>query len=382
MDDIAIATERRNEAPCTPLEAIGRLRAHTPDRGHFLLESLEPDDAGRRYSIVGYRVRRGEMIPPWSDWLEAFGEHEAEPEAEGATEAERLAAGMARAYVGAFTANSPLMRLEIPVSKDAGASMIMAGATVLVFDHADGSMTAAGPAKGNLVPRILYELEHGQTPAPLPPSDLETLAGLQLVPDADKLAARCKRAVGMLDEDDLPELTLCRTWTAPRAGIDPFDVYRAWREDTDAPAGYYLDFGRTPMQGAVQVLGFGRIPLHLRRPGVVGRAWKEAFAEALPHPSCTGSRDPLALRVIAKLEDQSRELFGGAIGYLAPGGVASGLLADDVLHVIDDFCVFSAGVALALDADPRAAIAASEARIAPALAAYARAARVEPGTTS
>lgn len=372
MDDIAIATERRDEAPCTPLEAMARLRAQTPGRGHFLFEAIKPDDAAHRYSIVGYRVRKGEMIPPWSDWLGAFGEIEALAEAEGATEAERLAAGLARAHVGAFTVTSPLMRLEIPVPKDAGASTLMVGATVLVFDHADGSMTAAGPAKGNLVPRILYELEHGTSPPALPAAGPETPAGLQLVPDADKLAARCKRALGMLDEDDLPELVLARTCTAPRAGVDPFDIYRAWRETTDAPAGYYLDFGHTPMQGSVQVLGVGHTMLHSRRPGQGGPSWSEAFAASLPHDSCTGSRDPLALRVIAKLEDQSREIHGGAVAYVAPGGVASGLLADQVVHIVDDLCIFSGHVALGLETDPSEAIAASDAHMASALAALAR----------
>lgn len=373
MSEIAIATQRVEAAPFSPVEAMGRLRAYTPGRGHFLLEAIRPDGGENRFSIVGYRVRSGEMVPPWSNWLDVFGDTEALAEAEGTSEVERLAAGVARAFVGAFTQTFPMQQMDIPAPKDAGASLIMAGATVLVFDHDDGSMTAAGPAKGNLVPRILYELEHGQTPPELAASSADAPIAWSAVPDADKLMARCTRTADLLDEDDLPRLVLARTWNMPLGKVDPFDIYRAWREQTDAPMGYFIDFGETPMQGAVCVLGVGDTVLHQRRPGIEGPSWKDALGAALPHPSCTGTRDPLGLRVIARVEDQSRELYGGAVGYIAPGGVATALLAQQSMQIIGGLCTLSGGVELELDADPADAIAASDKRAAHALTAVASA---------
>lgn len=391
---LEVATQRLEHWPCSPVEAMGRLRGYTPGRGHFLLEALQPDEGPHRFSVVGYRVRRGQLLPPWTDWLDAYADVEAAPAPEGATLAERMARGMARAHVGAFTATSPFTRLGVSAPPDAGGSLVMVGATVLVFDHRENHVVAAGPAKGNLVPRILYELEHGTAPGPLPPAPTEGARaaevevtkglGIQAAPDEEKLAARIARAVGYLDEDELPALTLARAWSAPRRAADAFDIYRAWREQTDAPSGFFCDFGQTPMQEAIAVLGFARETLHLRRPGTPGPSWCDALQAVLPHLAGTARRDPLALRMLTKLEDASREFFGGAIGYVMPGGGAGVMLSDhQTLHLAGDVCIARAGVPLSLASLPSsgvsspaaAAIAASSRAVAPAWAALARAQR-------
>ena len=52
------------EAKVTPLEAFARLRTFTPERACFLFQSHDPDSPEGRYSIVGYRIRRREMVSP------------------------------------------------------------------------------------------------------------------------------------------------------------------------------------------------------------------------------------------------------------------------------------------------------------------------------
>ena len=58
-----------------PAEAYARLRSYTPDRPSFLLESFGRDSPEGRHSLVGYRIRRAEDLPPGADairaWLES-----------------------------------------------------------------------------------------------------------------------------------------------------------------------------------------------------------------------------------------------------------------------------------------------------------------------
>ncbi|MFP6684750.1 MAG: chorismate-binding protein, partial [Polyangiaceae bacterium] len=142
-------------------------------------------------------------------------------------------------------------------------------------------------------------------------------------------AMRAKAFVG----DELRRLVLAQTYYAPVGESDPFDVYRAWRKlasNTGTSSfGYYIDMGETPMSPPLHVMGLSDELLFSRRrddddegdPALV-------LADALPHRKTTGDPPDVAAKLIRRVEDSSRHLWGGAVGYFCPGGESQIVLAD------------------------------------------------------
>jgi anthranilate/para-aminobenzoate synthase component I len=342
-----ISTQRVERPSVGPLEAFAKLRAHTPGRGAFLLESCVPDDAARRFSIVGYRVRSGESMMPNVDAIAVAAalEREALPES--------FAAALAQATVGFFSPAIARVQRRLPLTDDEiAAGFFNAGATVMLFDHRDGSATVAGPAKGNLVPRLLYELEHPPGSAAPPAAAPGALFDPHALVEDTKLLSRARRVQDFLAEDEaLSSVVLTQHFVAPFGSGDPFDAYRALRRNESAMFGYYIDFGESPVAPTMQVFGLADELLYRRSRDEPADLHRD-LSRALAHPTTVGVEVDAALRVLKRLEDSSRELYGGAIGYLCPGGEAAFALADRVVMVLDRQASVVVGEPVTVASDP------------------------------
>ncbi|MBM4360423.1 MAG: chorismate-binding protein [Deltaproteobacteria bacterium] len=340
------ATLRADDLGLDPMTAFARLRTYTPGRAAFLLESLAPDADEGRYSIVGYRVRSGEVLPPGVDAVAVQAQS-----FEARTEPASFAASVAEGAVGFFSSSSPSLWNRVRLFEDEGPSgMFALGATVVVFDHHEGSITIAGPAKGRLVDRCLWELQHGPDPAPLPELPEDALPDALHADVADeKLQARAARARAFVSE--LEGLVLARTFTTPTAGADAFHAYRALRQ-RGARHGFYLDFGESPLQARLEVFGTTDEVLLQRRHGEASPRMVDALRARLPHARAVGAPGPEALRLLRQLEDASRQAWGGAVGLVAPGGGASLVLGDELVTVQHGSFWCTAGAPLDASTDP------------------------------
>lgn len=344
------AVLRADDLGLDPRRAFARLRTYTPGRASFLFESLSPDDGEGRYSIVGYRVRSCEVLPPGIDAVAvqatAF---------ESRAPSESLAAALAEGVVGFWSSSVPSAWNRVRLFEDEGPSGVFAaGATVVVFDHAEHTITIAGPAKGRVVDRCLWEMQHGPDPAAL--AELDEGARPELVHtdvSDEKFQSRAARAKAFVSE--LEALTLARTFTTPRGRTDTFDVYRALAEraGTDsARHGYYVDFGESPVQARLELCGIGSTLLYRRSHGEAPRSMTEALRANLPDRRAVGAPAVEALRLLRQLEDASRQAWGGGIGFVAPGGVASVVLGDELVTAQHGTFWCTAGAPLTEAPDP------------------------------
>ncbi len=313
--------------------AYARLRTYTPGRASFLFEALDSNGEAGRYSVLGYRVRSCEVLPPGID---AIGVQSSlfDPQAEPET----FAAALALGAVGFFSSSVASLWNRIRLFEDEGPSgMFATGATVAVFDHHEHTITVAGPAKGRVAERCVWEMKNGPEPGPLAtiePSAQPTTVHADL--GDEKFQARAIRAKAFVSE--LDAFSLARTFTTPIAGAEAFDAYRALRavrrvegESSDANQGYYLDFGESPVQARLELFGLGRTFIHQRRHREAGPSMADAMRKLLPHRSAVGAPGVDALRLLRQLEESSRQTWGGSVGFIAPGGAASFVLGDEMV---------------------------------------------------
>ena len=88
-----------------PLTVYAKLRTLTPGRASYLLEALDRDHPEGRYSVVGYRVRQGGLMPPGVDAFRGL-----DDEMRGMDRPATVAEAMARSSVGYLSANSAWMK--------------------------------------------------------------------------------------------------------------------------------------------------------------------------------------------------------------------------------------------------------------------------------
>jgi anthranilate/para-aminobenzoate synthase component I len=371
MTDVPeVAVRRIDDLGLEPLAAYGRLRKYTPGRASFLLESLGGDAAAHgRYSIVGYRVKSCALMPPGIDAISVQADTY-----EGAAAPESFASALAQGSIGFFSSSIASLWQRIRLFEDEGPTGGFAlGATVVVFDHHERTVTVAGPARGKVVDRCIWEMQHGEDPAPLASPAEESIPEALHVDVADeKLQARAARARPFLSE--LESLTLARTFTTPIGSTDGFDCYRALRSSSQSH-GYYVDFGESPMTPRLQVFGVGSTVVHARLHGEPGPTLQEGLRASLPHKRAVGAPVADALKLIRQLEDASRQTWGGAIGYVTPGGAASFLLGDEIVAAQHGSFWCTAGVELTEATDPLSVADATRATARTRLAAIALAQR-------
>lgn len=98
-----------------------------------------------------------------------------------------------------------------------------------------------------------------------------------------------------------------------------------------------------------------------------------ALGHAIPHPTTTGSPPVDASKALRKLEEISRQLWGGAVGYVCPGGAAAFVLADEMAVAQVGQIFHTVGVRLDQSTDPTSVPDAARTAAAPGLAAIAAA---------
>lgn len=135
------------------------------------------------------------------------------------------------------------------------------------------------------------------------------------------------------------------------------------------------NFHLRKQQATVQPVVFHEIT----RTGGANAIWTSkvhaALKSALPHPSAVGAPASDALWLLRQLEDSSRQTWGGAVGYLTPGGAASLVLADEVIVAQHNSFWCTVGAQLTEATDPLTAADLANASARRRLAAIAAAVR-------
>jgi anthranilate synthase component 1 len=263
-----IATHTFVADTLTPVGAYAALRQAAPDAASFLLESVVGGERWGRYSILGYRPRyeailtrtgwtflrtREDETGPMSigkpgDPLQAAETlFRATDPASGAGPAEKLA----RAHVGYLGWDLVHAIEKVPdwgdvASRSATLARFMGGATTIVFDALAQTVTVAAEERKE-VERALSDLRRGPRLSTIAlPDRAKIPKEVSVDTDDGRYEASVRRAKEYIAAGDAFQIVLARTFSVPRAGRDPFDVYRAMRLINPSPYMYFLDLPPAP----------------------------------------------------------------------------------------------------------------------------------------
>ncbi len=280
MDD-RVATLTFVADTLTPVRAYAALRAAAGDSASFLLESVVGGERWGRYSILGYRPRREATLLASGQWVDAAGKPAdlgpAASRAHDPLEAARVlfepsvtrpqtlgeapgpAVRFARAYVGYLGWDLVHAIEKVPGWGDRATEPLgrfFGDATVVVFDALSNTVTIAGSDAAE-VAQTRAHLESAGAPAALPLPDRARLPdGVTVNVDDATFCADVRRAQEYIAAGDAFQIVIARTFRVPRAGRDPFDVYRAMRVLNPSPYMYFLDLPPAPGERTrTQVVG-------------------------------------------------------------------------------------------------------------------------------
>lgn len=257
----------------TPVRAYAALRAADPERGaSFLLESVVGGERWGRYSILGYRPRyeavldrRGWNLRPGSgdptgaklpqiafdrslDPISSSGALFRRGGSPGESATSSMAETFAASHVG-YLAWDIVHRIDkVPPGNDetwtkhfVPLARFLGGATVVVFDALAQTVTIASEEKAD-VERAFADLQRGVTLTDIAiPDRTRVPANITTDLSDDEFKSRVLRAKEYIAAGDAFQIVLARTFSVPRAGRDPFDVYRAMRLVNPSPYMYFLD---------------------------------------------------------------------------------------------------------------------------------------------
>jgi anthranilate synthase component I len=266
----------------TPVRAYASLRAADPDGASFLLESVVGGERWARYSILGYRPRwealldrqgwslrpgsgdpSGGSVPKLSfaagDPIETAAALFRRPPPDDPSIAARFAAS----HVG-YLAWDIVHRIEkVPPGSDATwakhfvpLAHFLGGAVVVVFDALAQTVTIAAESEAD-VTRALADLELAPRLGAIRVPDRHLLPhDVSLDLDDAAYVERVLRAKEYIAAGDAFQIVLARTFSVPRAGRDPFDVYRAMRLVNPSPYMYFVDLPPAPgTSGRLRIAG-------------------------------------------------------------------------------------------------------------------------------
>jgi anthranilate synthase component 1 len=248
----------------TPVRAYAAMRRAAGDSASFLLESVVGGERWGRYSILGYNPRRELTLLPDGTWVGAQGQPSGLPASSSrdpleaarsmfapdpSRDGEHPAARFVHSYVGYLAWD-----LVHAIEKVPGfgpqitnpPARFFGGATIVVFDGLSHTVTIAAEDPAD-VERARSHLDRMPPPAPLALPDR-----LQLPPDVTvniddaQYGAMVRRAQEYIAAGDAFQVVLARSFSVPRAGRDPFDVYRAMRVLNPSPYMYFLDLPPAP----------------------------------------------------------------------------------------------------------------------------------------
>jgi anthranilate synthase component 1 len=256
----------------TPVRAYAALRAADPNGASFLLESVVGGERWGRWSILGYRPRYEAILDregwklhpgsgdPTGARLPSFTNVGGDPIASSGAlfrnddaRQDSMAARFAAAHVGYLAWDIVHVIDKVPPGSDATwdkhfvpLARFLGGATVVVFDALAQTMTIAAEDAA-AVERALADLEHPPRLGDIKVPDRSRIPA-QVTTDLDDegYKQRVLRAQEYIAAGDAFQIVLARTFSVPRAGRDPFDVYRAMRLVNPSPYMYFLDLPPAP----------------------------------------------------------------------------------------------------------------------------------------
>ena len=123
---------------------------------------------------------------------------------------------------------------------------LVGGSTIVVFDGLSHTVTIAAEDMAD-VERARAHLDRMAPPGPLALPDRSKLpADVQVDVDDARFHTMVRRAQEYIAAGDAFQVVLARQFSVPRAGRDPFDVYRAMRVLNPSPYMYFLDLPPGP----------------------------------------------------------------------------------------------------------------------------------------
>jgi anthranilate synthase component 1 len=235
----------------TPVRAYAALRSHVKDRSSFLIEALPSAGERGRYTVLGYRVRREAIYPGGGNAFELL-----EGDVAGTEPAATFAARIAQSLVG-FFAYDVVHAIDSvdPWPNEGEIARMMRDAIIVVFDHAEQTLTIAGATKGAL-DRCEYEMARGPALPSLKVPEATALPEFaEPLVDDDAFTVKVRRAAKLIEEGEASHMVLARAFRAPMRGADPFDVYRALRVLAPSRCHFFLEYGHMPIAEGFAVIG-------------------------------------------------------------------------------------------------------------------------------
>lgn len=368
----------------TPVRAYAALRAQSLGRSSFLFESVAHGEGSGRFSVLGYRARGEALYPGFGDALALMAQELAElattpPSPPPGPPAAVLAATVARSLIGyiAYDAVHHMRPME-PWPDENSLARMMREPTVVVFDHVDATLTIAGVSK-NAVDRCEWEMTHGPEVGPLPlPDPNAEPEYVEVSLDDAMYGARVARAKEHVRKGEAGPIVLARSFTTSRREAEPLDAYRALRMLSPSSHLYFLDFTEMPMAEGLTLVGAspetmvrmegGRVTPGAAEAGLAVSAI-DAVRAAFPVEGVTGVPKARAVELIRALEPSSRDLYGGAVGYISPDGDVDLALASRTIVLRSGELRTTAGASIVETSDPEAAARETRVRAREALAA-------------
>jgi anthranilate synthase component 1 len=439
----------------TPVRAYAALRRAAGDGASFLLESVVGGERWGRYSILGYNPRHELTLLPGGQWVGARGQAHGMAHAAGArdpleaarslfetqappAEASHPAARFVRSHVGYIAWDLVHAIDKVPgwgPRVTSPLARFVAGSTIVVFDGLSHTVTIAADDPAD-VERARAHLDRMPPPAPLALPDRAKLPGdVEVNVDDRRYGEMVRRAQEYIAAGDAFQIVLARTFRVPRAGRDPFDVYRAMRVLNPSPYMYFLDLppgpgertrtqiagaspetlvrledatmtvrpiagtrrrGKTPEEDEalareliadpkeraehVMLIDLGRNDVgRVAQPGTVRVARQmeieryshvmhivsevtgrvapstpplEVLRAAFPAGTLSGAPKVRAMQIIRELESEPRGIYGGAVGYVTPGGELDFAIAIRTAVCKDEHFLVTAGAGIVEASDP------------------------------
>ncbi|HLK36554.1 MAG TPA: anthranilate synthase component I family protein [Polyangiaceae bacterium] len=339
----------------TPVRAYAALRRAAGDEASFLLESVVGGERWGRYTILGYRPKREMTLRADGRWVDAQGRLSAttpagvdpldaaraifEPSPQPATgPAAGPAARFAQAYVGYLAWDLVHSIEKVPGWGGRATTPLgrfFGGATIVVFDGLSHTITIAADDASE-VDRARAHLEGASGLSSLALPDRTKLpAGLEVEVDDATYGARVRRAQEYIAAGDAFQIVLARRFLVPRAGRDPFDVYRAMRVLNPSPYMYFLDLPPAPGEGTrTQIAGASpETMVHLERGVMTVRP----IAGTLPRGRTLEEDALLERRLLADPKERAEhvmliDLGRNDVGRVAETGTVKVVRQMDVEH--------------------------------------------------
>ncbi len=258
----------------TPVRAYAGLRRAAAGGASFLLESVVGGERWARHSILGYRPRYEAVLfdrGPWEvrgerpAFADALEQDAGDPLAaaarmiDDAAPTAHLAERIARAHVGYFAWDLVHRIARVPgweTPERRPVARLLGRPVVCVFDALDQTVTIAADDEAT-VEAARRDLEADVHLAEIAlPDRARVPSGVEVSMDDFHYEAAVRRAKEYIAAGDAFQIVLARSFTVPRQGRDPFDVYRAMRLVNPSPYMMFLDLPPVAQGGTrTQVLG-------------------------------------------------------------------------------------------------------------------------------